>query len=129
MSWTATLLYLGPTGEAAVEFRENQQAVTVRYQTTGTLASLRPQVVRTAAELARPKDLVEGASIDVTPDTPPPPPPVDPVAVARRAFSVLVGRLNRREAALRLQLATQADVDADRTAVRAAFQPGFEDLL
>ncbi len=111
MNWTAQIVWLDDTGNVAVVLSDGTQKAQQKYVTDGTMASLRPQVLRTIADLSAQqvkRDLAVGQSVDTTPIVPPDPPKPTPEQIDLATFLDLV----RQMRAVSFGLTTKIDLDA-----------------
>lgn len=112
MPWTATINYIGAPGdttEVSVIATDGVRKQQFRYQTDGTLAFLRPLVLRSLAALDTQvvkTDLVLGQAIDTTPIVPTTPVDPDP---ARTQFLVDVRLLQSMHRAIDVGLMSVSD--------------------
>jgi len=135
MAWTPSIAWIAPDRlTVAVAFTDGTRREVRRFDTNGTLASLKPQVRSVVARLDAADvatDLVEGASVDVTPDVVVPPDPPTAQELLERDFRQKYRKYQQLQAAVALGViaANAAAVTTATSEAQAAFRPAFVEFL
>lgn len=140
MAWTATLKSfrrIDDRVEVFVELTDGTNTLTVQYAQEARLASkawLQSQVAATVASFAVAEaELVTGMSVPTTapPSSPPPPPPPTPAQTAQDQFAIGWQRYQNFRRGVQAGVVSASDPVMTQllATLKAAWQPGYEDLL